>query len=197
MQHKSLKPRILCGALEKPDGMPLKSSLYNILSVISLSNATDGYFVVHPKWCSLCLNDTLRKLVVELPLVLLVAVMLVYCFIWHSASSEQHALWKITLCDQPWVVDEQDTYWQGEGWHQCLQCCRAFGLLSIISEAPDASMPVKAPLTLKLCVHKYNFGIFQLSSSLHADFADLYSAFKLGIQNLSQLGRAKNVPNLF
>ncbi len=52
---------------------------------------------------------------------------------------------------------------------------------SCASESPPHCQAVYK----QLAGEYYNFGNFQLSSTLHAHFVDLYSAFKLGIQNLS------------
>jgi hypothetical protein len=72
-------------------------------------------------------------------------------------------------------------------------------LLSIISQVPDAfncseSSPQWEEVFKRMIAEFYQSGPSRLSGALHGHFVDLYSAFKLGIRNLSVVDKEKKCP---
>jgi hypothetical protein len=72
-------------------------------------------------------------------------------------------------------------------------------LLSFISQVPDAfncseSSPQWEEVFKRMIAEFYQSGPSQLSSALHGHFVDLYSAFKVGIRNLSVVDKEKKCP---
>jgi hypothetical protein len=72
-------------------------------------------------------------------------------------------------------------------------------LLSIISQVPDAfncseSSPQWEEVFKRMIAEFYQSGPSRLSGALHGHFVDLYSAFKIGIRNLSVVDKEKKCP---
>jgi hypothetical protein len=72
-------------------------------------------------------------------------------------------------------------------------------LLSIMSQVPDSfncseSSPQWEEVYKRMIAKFYQSGPTRLSSALHGHFVDLYSAFKLGIRNLSLVDKEKKCP---
>ena len=72
-------------------------------------------------------------------------------------------------------------------------------LLSVISQVPDAfncseSSPQWEEVYKRMIAEFYQSGPPRLSGALHGHFVDLYSAFKVGIKNLSVVDREKKCP---